>query len=227
MERNLLLVDDEPAYHSIVKALLTRRGVTVDSVYDAPAAFCAIRSCRYDLILMDIEMAGINGYRGAAHIRHASDAMKGVPIIAFTTGRPATGERHFIDRGFDGWLQKPFCATDLLNLLGRWLDEDADPADTERAENSLSRLLGDDQAHQIMDRFRDSLIEAVSAIDAGADPRPYGHSIGGLASMLGLPALGEAWLVLENGRTAAWPTVRNLTLETIMTSGQPHRPHIG
>lgn len=120
-QQTILLVDDEPAYHDIVRAILGRTGVALRAVRDAPAAFHALRGERYDLILLDIQMAGINGFRGLAHIRTAGEWTKKVPIIAFTALRPPEGERHFLERGFDGWLAKPFTAEDFDILLARWL----------------------------------------------------------------------------------------------------------
>ena len=216
----ILLVDDEPAYHSIIKALLAHANLTVDAVPDAPAAFRALRTQRYDLILMDIEMAGINGYRGASHIRGATDWSRRAPIIAFTAERPETGEQHFIARGFDGWLRKPLQTADLAALLARWSEVDLSALADHAIEDRLSLLVGAMEAHTILERFRANLTDAIAAIDAGANPRPFGHSVGGMAGALGMPALSAAWLVLQEGRTAAWPTVRWLTQEAISELGQ-------
>jgi len=117
----ILLVDDEPAYHAIVEALLAKAGIPFHGVRDAPAAFQAVREHHYDLILMDIRMAGISGFRGAAHIRSASEWTRNVPIIAFTALDPPDGVSHFIARGFSGWLKKPFDAEAFEAMLSRWL----------------------------------------------------------------------------------------------------------
>lgn len=120
-DQRLLLVDDEPAYHDIVRAILGRSGIGFVGVRDAPAAFQALRGDQFSLILMDIQMSGINGFRGMAHIRTSAEWTKTVPIIAFTALRPPEGERHFLERGFDGWLPKPFTAQDFEMVLVRWL----------------------------------------------------------------------------------------------------------
>ena len=123
MERQqILLVDDEPTYHDIVRAILSRSGIDFHGVRDAPAAFQALRGNIFSLILMDIQMSGINGFRGMSHIRTTADWTKTVPIIAFTAQRPPEGERHFIERGFDGWLPKPFTAAEFETVLARWLN---------------------------------------------------------------------------------------------------------
>ena len=120
--QRILLVDDEPAYHDIVRAILSKSGVTLHGVRDAPAAFHALRGDSFALILMDIQMPGISGFRGVAHIRTTAEWTKTVPIIAFTALRPPEGERYFLGRGFDAWLPKPFTAAELETSLARWLN---------------------------------------------------------------------------------------------------------
>lgn len=122
MERQkILLVDDESAYHDIARAILSRAGMDFVGVRDAPAAFQALRGDSFALILMDIQMPGINGFRGLARIRNEAEWTRTVPIIAFTAMRPAEGARHFTERGFDGWLPKPFTATEFETMLAQWL----------------------------------------------------------------------------------------------------------
>jgi len=121
IETPILVVDDEPAFGEIVQALAVSAGIEVHTAPDAPAAFQAVREHHYDLILMDIRMAGISGFRGAAHIRSASEWTRNVPIIAFTALDPPDGVSHFIARGFSGWLKKPFDAEAFEAMLSRWL----------------------------------------------------------------------------------------------------------
>lgn len=207
----ILVVDDEPAFGDIVRALIAGTAYGVDSAPDAPAAFHMVRLQQYSLILMDIEMAGITGLRGAARIRQTSDWTKKVPIIAFTSHHPPRGERFFLERDFDGWLPKPFTAEDLMALLKRWLPvEMVDDAAATR--EGLAQVMGREQMDSMVARLRYSFAQAIAAIDGGADPAPYGHRLGGLSGTLGVPTLGAAWLALE-GHPKIWDTVRRLTLE--------------
>ncbi len=214
-EKTILLVDDEPGYHAIIEALLERQDIGFVGVRDAPAAFQAVRSSRYDLILMDIEMAGINGFRGASHIRSSADWTLTVPIVAFTAYRPPDALRHFLSRGFDAWLPKPFAATHLLAILSSLLGADYIRPAREEYGVELRKLLGEDCARGVAERLCSSLSAAIAAIDAGADPKTYGHNLGGLAGTIGLPELGVAWSTLADGNLRAWPTVRELSLEAI------------
>jgi two-component system OmpR family response regulator len=207
----ILVVDDEPAFGEIVRALIAGTGYGVDAAPDAPAAFQAVRLQEYSLILMDIEMAGITGLRGAARIRQTADWTRRVPIIAFTSHHPPRGERFFLERDFDGWLPKPFTATDLLDLLKRWLPVEATDA-VRAAEEGLQQIMGREQLNAVIARLRYGFAQAIAAIDAGADPAPYGHRLGGLSGTMGFTGLSTAWLALE-GHPKIWDTVRGLTLE--------------
>jgi two-component system OmpR family response regulator len=209
----VLLVDDEPAYGAIVKALMLSSGLEVDHVADALEALQAVRSRQFSLILMDIEMAGITGLRGTAILRQSADWARRVPIIAFTSFRPPTGERHFLERNFDGWLPKPFTARDFFDVLGRWVGGPWLERNRPARATQLDALLGPDRALELMQRLRISLAEAIAAIDSGADPKPFGHRLGGLMGTVGLSALSAAWLTLSDCDEDIWPTVRSLSVD--------------
>lgn len=216
----ILLVDDEPAYQAIVAALLPAIG-TVDVAGNVAEAVSAVRARRYDLILVDIEMPGRDGYHVVADLRTVADWAREVPIIAFTTLGGAAGEQHFIDRGFDGLLSKPFAAGELIALVRRWVAVDLPAVGSGDRASQLADLLGREAAEAMIDRMRTNLLEAIEAIDAGGDERALGHRLGGLAGTLGFPALSAAWLALEHGGMALWPTARAITEETIARLAAP------
>lgn len=213
----ILLVDDEPAYHAIVAALLRHLPVEVDHAADRAEALRKVRARRYDLILMDIQLGDDDGREVAAAIGIAGDGAGRRPILAFTNIHPAEGERHFIDQGFDGWIAKPFEGRALIASVRRWLGDTAEFPETTAEGGQLAGLLGEEGAATMIARLHANLAEAVAAIDGGADARPIGHRMGGLSGTLGFPTLSAAWLSLQDDR-ATWPTVRALTMEAIARS---------
>lgn len=210
----ILLIDDEAAYHAIVTVLLAPHGIVVTGAVDSDTAFAAITRDSFELILLDIQLGADDGRELVSSLRRMRPWVAGCPIIAFTTMRPAAGDRYFIDRGFDGWLPKPFKAAELTALVCRRLGLDLGDISFDGSESPLVKLLGEEAAATMVERLHAHLAEAVSEIDDGADPRPIGHRIGGLAGTLGFPALSAAWLSLQDN-SAAWPTVRALTIETL------------
>ena len=211
----ILLVDDEPAYCSIVTALLETWGGRVDCASDTAGALTAVATKRYDLILVDINMGEEDGYRTVAEMRRGAEWARTVPILAFTTTHLAGGERHYIDAGFDGWLPKPFRAAELNATLRYWIGADLVGRIAGPPASKLAELLGSDAAAAMVDRFHASLADGIADLDAGGDKRAVGHRLGGLAGTLGFPVLSAAWLSLEDGDSAIWPTVKVLTQEAI------------
>ena len=208
----ILLVDDEPAYAQIMSALAASMGHRLEHVASAADLDERLDTKHYALILMDVEMPGIDGYAATAAIRSRGGWATEVPIIAFTTlGRSRDTDR-FVAAGMDGVLAKPFGIVESAATLRQWLHDGKAP---KRTRQTLEALLGADQAESMFDRFYVSLAEAVEQVEAGGDKARIGHRIGGLAGTLGLVILSAAWLTLQDGAEHAWPTVLALSKDAI------------
>lgn len=218
----ILLVDDQPAYHAIVSALLEPRGGAVTGVADTAAALEAVRARQYDLILVETSMAEADGDGVAAAIRAAAEWAGTVPILAFTSDHPIGKDRYYAAAGFDGWFPKPFEAAELLMALQRRLGaERVGSIVIEPPGAELATLIGAEAAGAMIARFHAGLADAVAQIDAGADVSSPGHKLGGIAGTLGFPVLSAAWLSLQDGDGSAWPTVRKLTMEALAADRSP------
>ena len=208
----ILLVDDEPAYAQIMSALAASMGHRLDHVASANDLSERLDKTHYALILMDVEMPGIDGYKATAAIRSRGGWAAEVPIIAFTAlGRSRDTDR-FVAAGMDGVLAKPFGIVESAATLRQWLHDGKAPKKTRQ---TLEALLGKEQAASMFERFYISLAEAVDLVEAGGDKARIGHKMGGLAGTLGLSVLSAAWLALQDGADNAWPTVRALSLDAI------------
>ena len=72
----------------------------------------------YDLILMDIQMPRMNGYKATQAIRHLPDKDKAcIPIIAMTANAFEEDKREAIEAGMDGHIAKPIQVDKLLSML--------------------------------------------------------------------------------------------------------------
>ena len=200
----ILLIDDEASYHAIVTALLAPRGIAVVAVADAEAALAAVMRQQFALVLLDIQLGADDGRELVGSLRRMQPWLAICPIVAFTTMRPTAGETYFVDRGFDGWLAKPFRADELIGLVRCRIGADHVGDLADEGGSPLVKLLGEEAARSMVERLHGHLAEAVKAIDDGADPRPIGHRMGGLAGTLGFPALSAAWL----SRKASHATVQ-------------------
>lgn len=102
----ILVVDDEPDFHLLFRYFLTKAGHQVDCVTTAEDAMEALRTQRWDLVLLDYVLPGGNGLE-VLHQRRADPAMAVVPVIVVTGhGDPNTAVAS-IEAGADDYLEKP------------------------------------------------------------------------------------------------------------------------
>jgi len=105
----VLLAEDNPVNALLTRELLRRRGHTVREVVTGDAAVKAMNEERFDLVLTDIHMPGMDGIEATKAIR-ADELTYGrtrTPIIALTADALETGKRACKDAGMDGFLTKP------------------------------------------------------------------------------------------------------------------------
>ncbi len=140
----VLVAEDNPVNQDITKQLLHRVGLDCVIVEDGHEVLEAIVHEHFDVVLMDCQMPGMDGYEAATAIRRreSEDTTSGhLPIIA-VTANALTGDRDAcIAAGMDDYLSKPFRVADLHNVLMRWLP--TEPAalscgEGERARTTLS-----------------------------------------------------------------------------------------
>jgi CheY-like chemotaxis protein len=123
----LLLADDNPQNVQLVQAYLEGEGDHIDVVHDGAAAVERFRTQRYDVVLMDVQMPGMDGYRATAAIR-AIERERGdapVPVIALTANAMPGDERRSLQAGCTAHLSKPFSRAQLRRVLLRQQPADA------------------------------------------------------------------------------------------------------
>jgi two-component system, sensor histidine kinase and response regulator len=132
-ENRLLVVEDVAMNRELVVAVLRSAGYTVDAVGDGAAAVAAVHRSRYDLVLMDIEMPGMDGLEATRAIRALPGRSASAPIIALTAAvSPADVER-CTAAGMNGFIGKPVDRAELLTTVHRTLAMGA-PAMGRRSE---------------------------------------------------------------------------------------------
>jgi len=113
----ILLVEDNMINQKVALAMLSGTGYQVDAVADGAAAVEAFGLQRYDAILMDCQMPGMNGYQATAAIRECEVPGRHTPIIALTAGARSEDRTRCLSGGMDGYLVKPVDKNVLLDLL--------------------------------------------------------------------------------------------------------------
>jgi CheY-like chemotaxis protein len=116
---HILLAEDNPINMLLIRELLRRRGHTVTEVTTGNEAVQAMLDGRYDLLLTDIHMPGMDGIEAARVIR-AGEARSGgrrTPIVALTADVLEAGRHACRDAGMDGFLAKPVDPAELEEIL--------------------------------------------------------------------------------------------------------------
>ena len=123
--RNILLAEDNDLNAEIAKTILKNAGLKIDCVEDGIQCVNRIMEMpvgTYDMILMDIQMPKMNGYKATQEIRHLLDRNKAcIPIIAMTANAFEEDKRDAIAAGMDGHIAKPIQVDKLLSMLAEMI----------------------------------------------------------------------------------------------------------
>ncbi|MCI1188604.1 response regulator [Hymenobacter sp. DH14] len=116
--RRVLLVEDNPVNREVALLLLESHGVLVDEAGSGLEALELFEQHRYDAVLMDIQMPGMNGLDATARIRaHADAARAATPILALTANAFLADAEKYLAAGMNDTLPKPFDEAELLRKL--------------------------------------------------------------------------------------------------------------
>jgi len=110
----LLLVDDEKRLTDLLKGGLAGEGFAVDVAHDGSEGLWLATENTYDVIVLDVMLPRLNGYRVCARIRAAEDW---TPILMLTAKDGEYDEAEALDTGADDYLAKPFSFVVLLARL--------------------------------------------------------------------------------------------------------------
>jgi signal transduction histidine kinase/DNA-binding response OmpR family regulator len=126
----VLLVEDNAVNQTLAVRLLEKRGYSVILADEGRAAVEAFEENQFDLVLMDIQMPGMDGFEATAAIR-AKEKLTGghIPIVAMTAHALKGDEERCIAAGMDGYVSKPIRTTELFSTIERLLaNKDSAPA---------------------------------------------------------------------------------------------------
>ncbi len=120
----ILLVDDNPVNQRMATIMLSKAGYKVTSADNGPQtlALCRGSKNRFDLILMDINMPGMDGFETTRQIRiMEGDSGDRTPIIAFTANVLPVFKERCRGAGMDDFLTKPFRREDIFAAVKKWV----------------------------------------------------------------------------------------------------------
>lgn len=116
----ILLVEDNPVNQRVARRQLEKLGHEVLVEGSGEGALEALVAFDFDLVLMDCQLPGIDGYETTAELRRLEGPAASLPVIAMTANALAGDRERCLGAGMDDYLTKPFRVEDLEEVLDRW-----------------------------------------------------------------------------------------------------------
>ncbi len=120
MSAHVLVVDDHPVNRKLAAALLESEGHSVSCARDAAAALLCIGNSRPDLVVMDLQLPGVDGFALTRMLRSQSTTCD-IPIVVVSALAMRSDEILARAAGCDGFIPKPIDAATFAGLVARFL----------------------------------------------------------------------------------------------------------
>lgn len=131
----ILLAEDNAINQTLAVRLLEKRGYSVTVAPDGQAAVEAFQMGGFELVLMDIQMPGMDGFQATAAIREREKLTGGrIPIVAMTAHALVGDQERCLTSGMDGYISKPIRTSELFATIERMLGDKLKPETAELAE---------------------------------------------------------------------------------------------
>ena len=177
----VLLVEDNPVNQEFASLLLQNMGCEVVLSSDGFSAIEAAKEMRFDIIFMDCQMPGMDGFEATEKIRkmeaNPSLNMKHTPIIALTAHATAGYRDLCLAKGMDDYLSKPFNSQQIIDKLQRWIKTPSDHILVDQPEHLLPGRLNklvETSAREAMvpasERFNENRLEQMALIKLPGKP---------------------------------------------------------
>ncbi|MEM6573629.1 MAG: EAL domain-containing protein [Pseudomonadota bacterium] len=215
---HLLLAEDNPVNQEVALAMLETLGCRADVANDGHEAVAAARTTRYDLILMDCHMPGMDGFEAARQIRRHEQQHSDSPvaIVALTADVQKGIEQQCADAGMNGYLSKPFDQQKLGAEVRRWAptatreasESSAPPTLQREALENLRQAGGETVVERVLGRFLAFLPEQMQLLgvaaandDCGA-MKDIAHSLKSSSANVGAEEFAAVCRTLEEAASA-------------------------
>jgi two-component system CheB/CheR fusion protein len=155
---SILLAEDNPSNQKVAQYVLSKQGHMVEIVENGERAVELVKQRSFDVVLMDVQMPGMDGFEATAAIRALPDRDKAkVPIIAMTAHAMKSDEERCLAAGMDAYLSKPISVDELVGKLAEVTGPDAAsmvvPAPVFDLDEALTRCFGKRAVFQQMVDF--------------------------------------------------------------------------
>jgi PAS domain S-box-containing protein len=207
--RRVLVVDDNPVNRNIARLILERDGYGVDLVDDGMEAIAAAEAIRYDLILMDVQMPGMDGIEATRLIRtqEGQTDTSRTPIIAMTANAMVGMRESYLEAGMDDYVSKPYEPLALLRTAAHWcgMRESADAVEAPSPSENMMDL----SSHPVIDR---SVMDGLLSFTDGPE-------LAGLVTKFVTTGRERTARIGDLARNAVWDDLRREAHSMISLAG--------
>jgi two-component system sensor histidine kinase/response regulator len=242
---HVLVAEDNEVNQKVAVRILERLGYRVDVADDGNEALQACERTPYDVMLLDVQMPGLDGFEVARRIRAREQGARRLPIIAMTASAMKGDRERCLEGGMDDYVAKPVTPDALDETVRRWVSAArptltaAPPASVEGTsgvldEKTVATLMSLDDDGTLMDELvgtflsllpaRLASIREAAANGNAAELARAAHTLGGSCANLGCPRMADFCGQLEVlGRTGSVAGAPEL-LSALDAEGEAVRP---
>jgi len=217
----ILLVEDNLINQKVMIPLLTKAGHHVDIADNGYGAVESARKLSYDIILMDVQMPGMDGVEATKIIRSMGGDRSAVPIVGLSANVLDGIIDRCLEAGMNDYLSKPVNPRPLFETIDRWVGDrgtssppnasnpallpNAAPAEplSAAAYAELSAHLGADELSTLIREFVDEFPARLASMEEVAtegelnELKRIAHSLAGSSSTIGLTEIAQGLRAIE------------------------------
>jgi PAS domain S-box-containing protein len=121
----VLLVEDNQINREVAVHILKKFGVYVHTANNGLDALKILERENFDLVLMDVQMPGMDGITATRQIRDSKSSVLNhkIPIIAITANAMSSDQQICLDAGMTDYISKPFVSKTLIDKISRWMPD--------------------------------------------------------------------------------------------------------
>ncbi len=206
--RRLLLVEDKPQNEELALAVLELAGHGVDVAASGAAAIAAVQARAYDLVLMDVQMPGMNGMAATRAIRALAHPSAGLPIVAMTANVLPEEIAAIREAGMQDHIGKPFKRDALHAIVARWALKRPEAASAPRSQldrgvfDEVAEMMGREQVNRLLGTLAEELQKRLGEEGALPDRALLAYGAHAMVSATGLLGFRELAQLCREVETA-------------------------
>ena len=139
----ILIVEDDALLAHLISSMLTLDGHQVETVDDGPRAIARAIEAPADLLLLDVNLPGYDGFEICRRVREGEELERRATIVMITGRHDTAGKLLAFSMGADDYLVKPVDVQELRSRVARWIESRTEQADlvSRRRRDAIAEIV--------------------------------------------------------------------------------------